>query len=340
MPMSSTSKGRLIAHPDISLVLRDTDLSPSAAGRRPRCGSRPATAASRRVRRPEQRRARGADRTFRDHAARLAGVCRSAAARGLCAALRRGIAQRVVLLSLGLAGATLVALLLARRMTGPIRELQEGAAQIGAGELDRRIDIQTGDELEGSGAAVQPHGRRSADLLRRTRTQGRGPHRRTVGSAGTADRDRRGAAGHQCLARRPRAGVRRDAGKGAAAVRRRFGILSTYDGETFRAAARGVPAALRRICADRLRPRTGFAGGAMLGGERVRPCRRMLATAYHSGDPAPRATGRLGGVRTLLIVPLLQGRRAARRSSRSTARRSGRSPTSRSRCCRTSRRRR
>ena len=34
---------------------------------------------------------------------------------------------------------------------------------------------------------------------------------------GAADRDRRGAAGHQFLARRPRAGVRRDAGKGACA---------------------------------------------------------------------------------------------------------------------------
>ena len=37
---------------------------------------------------------------------------------------------------------------------------------------------------------------------------------------GAADRDRRGAAGHQLLARRPRAGVRRDARKGDAAVRR------------------------------------------------------------------------------------------------------------------------
>src|SRR5439155_11558653 len=34
------------------------------------------------------------------------------------------------------------------RMTVPIRELQAGAARIGAGELDRHIDIQTGDELE------------------------------------------------------------------------------------------------------------------------------------------------------------------------------------------------
>ncbi len=43
---------------------------------------------------------------------------------------------------------------------------------------------------------------------------------------GAADRDRRGIAGHQFLARRPRAGVRRDAGKGASAcARRAFGTL-------------------------------------------------------------------------------------------------------------------
>jgi signal transduction histidine kinase/CheY-like chemotaxis protein len=37
---------------------------------------------------------------------------------------------------------------LARRMVNPIRALQEGAARIGAGELEHRIEIQTGDELE------------------------------------------------------------------------------------------------------------------------------------------------------------------------------------------------
>jgi signal transduction histidine kinase len=38
-------------------------------------------------------------------------------------------------------------------MVNPIRELQEGAARIGAGELAHRIDIKTGDELEALGQA-------------------------------------------------------------------------------------------------------------------------------------------------------------------------------------------
>jgi adenylate cyclase len=44
--------------------------------------------------------------------------------------------------------AGMVAWLLARRMTEPIRLLEEGARHIGAGQFDRRITISTGDELE------------------------------------------------------------------------------------------------------------------------------------------------------------------------------------------------
>ncbi len=49
------------------------------------------------------------------------------------------------------AGAMLAALLaywLSRRMVRPIRLLEEGAAKIGAGRFDHRIDLATGDELE------------------------------------------------------------------------------------------------------------------------------------------------------------------------------------------------
>jgi len=58
-------------------------------------------------------------------------------------------ARSLVLLLIGLGIAAIAAFAMARRMTGPIRELQTGAARIGAGELDRRIEIYTGDELEG-----------------------------------------------------------------------------------------------------------------------------------------------------------------------------------------------
>jgi signal transduction histidine kinase len=56
--------------------------------------------------------------------------------------------RTAALLALGLGLATLAALFLARHMVVPIRVIQQGAARIGAGELGRRINIHTGDELE------------------------------------------------------------------------------------------------------------------------------------------------------------------------------------------------
>ncbi|MBV8590687.1 MAG: HAMP domain-containing protein, partial [Acetobacteraceae bacterium] len=52
------------------------------------------------------------------------------------------------LLLAGAIFAALLAYVLARRMTGPIRLLEHGAERIGAGQFDHKIDISTGDELE------------------------------------------------------------------------------------------------------------------------------------------------------------------------------------------------
>jgi signal transduction histidine kinase len=52
------------------------------------------------------------------------------------------------LLLVGLGLATAASLVLARRMVRPIQALQQGAARIGAGALDERINLRTGDELE------------------------------------------------------------------------------------------------------------------------------------------------------------------------------------------------
>jgi len=62
---------------------------------------------------------------------------------------------------MGLVGATLGALFLARRMIIPIRAMREGAARIGAGDLDGRLDIRTGDELE---ALAQQFNQMAANL--------------------------------------------------------------------------------------------------------------------------------------------------------------------------------
>jgi adenylate cyclase len=64
------------------------------------------------------------------------------------APLYASLARTALLLILGLALAILASLVLARRMVAPIRSLQVGAALVGAGALDHRIQLKTGDELE------------------------------------------------------------------------------------------------------------------------------------------------------------------------------------------------
>ncbi len=64
------------------------------------------------------------------------------------ATLNASILRMVVLLVIGLLVSAFASLLLARGMVRPIRMLAEGARHIGVGELDQRIEVHTGDELE------------------------------------------------------------------------------------------------------------------------------------------------------------------------------------------------
>src|SRR5262245_61587000 len=61
------------------------------------------------------------------------------------------IKRTIALVALGVLLAVAASLVLARRMVTPIQALQAGAARIGAGELEQRIDVRTGDELEALG---------------------------------------------------------------------------------------------------------------------------------------------------------------------------------------------
>src|SRR5438477_6973346 len=150
-------RGRLIAHPDISLVLRDTDLSQLpqvAAALNPQPGQPAVTTADNLAGR--------AVLTAHSAIPQLGWrVFVEVPLSEAFAPLYSAALRTVVLLVFGLIAATLVALIIARRMTGPIRALQQGAAQIGAGDLGRRIDIRTGDELEG---LAQQFNHMAADL--------------------------------------------------------------------------------------------------------------------------------------------------------------------------------
>jgi len=151
-------QGRLIAHPDISLVLRGTDMS-----RLPQVAE---------ALHPKPGAARDID------ARNLAGVAVLSAHASIPAlnwlvfvelpdaeALQPVFDTALrdfVLLILSLLIAGLAAALLARRMVVPIRAMQEGAQRIGSGDLSHRLSIKTGDELE----ALADQFNRSAGALR------------------------------------------------------------------------------------------------------------------------------------------------------------------------------
>jgi signal transduction histidine kinase/DNA-binding NarL/FixJ family response regulator len=138
--------GRLIAHPDISLVLRNTKFT-----HLPQVGFA-SDGNSDKSDEPAQvtRDAQGRD-VLTAHASVPAlgwlvfvELPVSEAYAPVYASL---LATGLVLLG-GLALAVFASLMLARKMVTPIRALQKGAARIGSGALDQRIDIRTGDELE------------------------------------------------------------------------------------------------------------------------------------------------------------------------------------------------
>jgi GAF domain-containing protein/anti-sigma regulatory factor (Ser/Thr protein kinase) len=158
-------RGRLIAHPDISLVLRDTDLSklPQVAETlapvvAPGPGSRGVAHTVTVARNLAGRRVLTAHAAIAPVGWRVFVEVPLAEA---FAPLYGQALRTAVLLVFGLIAATLVALVIARRMTGPIHELREGAERIGAGEFERRIEIHTGDELE---ALAEQFNRMGADL--------------------------------------------------------------------------------------------------------------------------------------------------------------------------------
>ncbi len=138
-------RGRLIAHPDISLVLRNTDMFRLDYVK---------------TARDESGVSRQGVEIVNDILGRevLTAHAPIPPLRWLMfvelpideayAPLYESIKRSAWLLAGGLALAFLAGLLLARKMIIPIQQLREGAAQIGAGNLEQRISIKTGDELE------------------------------------------------------------------------------------------------------------------------------------------------------------------------------------------------
>jgi signal transduction histidine kinase len=137
------SRGRLIAHPDISLVVQNTDLSHLPQVQAARAALRGE---------PEQP---ARDLNGRDVLTSYAAIAPlgwfvfvDLPTDEAFAPFQAAIVRIVLLLLAALGLAVLAGMVLVRRMVGPIEALRAGAARIGSGDLHQQISIRTGDELE------------------------------------------------------------------------------------------------------------------------------------------------------------------------------------------------
>jgi signal transduction histidine kinase len=141
-------QGRLIAHPDTSLVLRNTNLSvlPQVAT---------ALAALSSNQPPLELAGFGTDLDGQSMLSAYSLVPRLGWVVFVELPLAESLAHLFAILSQtgmlilgGLGLSALAGLLLTRRVVGPILRLQEGAMRLGHGDLSYRIDVHSGDELE------------------------------------------------------------------------------------------------------------------------------------------------------------------------------------------------
>ena len=140
------AQARLIAHPDISLVLRNTDLSRLAQVQAARAAG--AGQATEQLQVAEDIQGRRVLTAYA-HVSPLGWlVFVELPVAEAYAPLVSTIERSGILLMAALGFAFVAGLVLARRMVGPIQALRAGAARIGSGDLGQRISVKTGDELE------------------------------------------------------------------------------------------------------------------------------------------------------------------------------------------------
>ena len=141
------AQGRLIAHPDISLVLRNTDMSNLAQVKSARAGAAGESAEVVQ----EAKNIQGREVLTASAPVPQLGwlMFVELPAEEAYAPLYAAFRRLAFILLAALAFAVVSGIFLARRMVGPIQALQAGAARIGSGDLAQRISIKTGDELEG-----------------------------------------------------------------------------------------------------------------------------------------------------------------------------------------------
>ncbi len=290
--------GRLIAHPDISLVLRNTDMTKLAQVQSARAGS-----AAQEVQEADDI---GGHRVLTAYApVNPLGwfVFVETPIEEAYAPLYMSIQRTGFVLLGALALAFIGGTILARRMVVPIQALRDGAARIGSGDLSQRISIKTGDEVEGLADQFNDMAGRLqesyANLERKV-------EQRTHELSELLDQQTATSEVLKVISSSP--GVLEPVFQAmlANAVRicnAKFGVLHRFDGEAFHFAAEvGTPLEFSEFQRQRdsFQPRPGTVN------DRVMRTKQVVYTADYAAEAIPGMAATLGGARSTVGVPMLK----------------------------------
>jgi GAF domain-containing protein len=300
------AEGRLIAHPDISLVLRNTDMSKLLQVQAARAGSRNVSEELQGTKNIQGQEVLTASAPIAPLGwTMFVELPVEEAYASLYQALQR--------LAIVLLGASILAVLagifLARRMIVPIQALRAGAARIGGGDFTQHISIKTGDEFEGLANQFNDMGARLqesyADLEKKVET-------RTAELTESLEQQTATSEVLQVISSSPGelAPVFQKMLENATRVcGANFGVMNLWDGNSLKIAADyNVPHAFtasRRQGLINPHPQSGLAT-AIRTRQVVHIDDIRNNPAYLAGAPATVEIADVAGARTMVIVPMLK----------------------------------
>ena len=301
------AQGRLIAHPDISLVLRNTDMSKLLQVQAAQAGGAAA----------EAEELQGTKNIQGQEVLTASAPIPPLSwtmfvelpVQEAYASLYQALQRLAIVLLAASAFAVLAGIFLARRMVGPIQALRVGAERIGGGDFSQRISIRTGDELEGLANQFNDMGARLqesyADLEKKVES-------RTAEL--TESLEQQTATSEVLEVISSSAGelepvFQKMLENATRVCGAKFGTMVLYEGDLVRRAALyNVPpafAALQKTQVWRPHPESGLSTIA-----RTKQVTHVddLRTQepYLQGDPMVVALSDLAGARTIVMVPMLR----------------------------------
>jgi signal transduction histidine kinase len=294
------AQGRLIAHPDISLVLRNTDMSKLPQVQAAQAGTDMTSESLEGAKNIQGQEVLTASAPILPlRWTMFVELPVEEAYASLYAALQR----LAIVLAAASIFAVLAGIFLARRMVGPIQALRAGAARIGGGDFAQRISIKTGDELEGLANQFNDMGSRLqesyADLEHKVES-------RTAELRESLEQQTATSEVLQVISSSPGELAPVFQAMLANATRiceANFGIMYRYDdGQFHLAALLNVPSKL----AEFVRERGPFLPPPGTPLDRLLRSNAVTYTTDESGESNPGAPARLGGARSLVGVPMLK----------------------------------